>query len=351
MKIKLFPILLFCIVFICSTIFITRCFALEVINKSFTGMINDNSVNIRSGAGVNFEILRKMDKTELVLVQASILDWYKIKLPRNSKAFVHKEFISMDGKSFAHINADRVNVRAGKGTNFNVLGQLNEKDLIEVVEPGRAWTQIFSEKHCYAWVNKNFVTNQGPATIYTSKENVNQEAWKLLQQAKTFEQSNNGITDITEKKAACIQKYKAIIRDYPKTAAAISAKKHITILSRKKAITKKPKAVVPKSVKIEPPKQATKQVKPQVVNQAKNVLVKPNGNPIAQGKIIEAGRFFFRPGTHKLIKNDQIKYFLKSKTINLNTYIYHKIQVWGKIISSDKTKIPTIEVEYVNQLN
>ncbi|MFH1063236.1 MAG: SH3 domain-containing protein [Candidatus Omnitrophota bacterium] len=340
MKKTIFNILLIGCVFIFSSLANDSAFSREAENQVFTGIINDNSVNIRSGPGVNFEILRKMDKDELVLVLGNELDWYKLKLPRNSKAYIHNQFIKMGDTNYGYINTDRVNVRAGKGTNFNVIGQLNANDLVEVIDQDNEWAQIFTDINCFAWAHKDFVNNHGPASIYISKENVNQEAWKLLQQAKQFEQAS-GITDTDEKQAACIQKYNAIIRDYPQTIAANSAKKCITRLSKIIPVIKKPEPVSDELVK----NQA------QIQTEKKRLLVKPATNPIAQGKVVESGRFFYRPGTHKLIENNQTGYFLKSDTIDLNSYIYHNVQIWGKIISSDKTKIPTIEVEYVNQLN
>ncbi|MBU1044218.1 MAG: SH3 domain-containing protein [Candidatus Omnitrophica bacterium] len=352
MKKKLFPILFLCFVFIFSAYFVKPVFSQQAESKVFTGIIKDDSVNIRSGPGVNFEILRKMDKNDLVLVQDSTLDWYKIKLPRNSKAYISKDFLRMDGTSLGYSNADRVNVRAGKGTNFNVIGQLSKNDLVEVIEVDNEWAQIFSDNNCFAWVHKEFLNFNGPDTIYIAQENKNQEAWKLLQQAKMFEQSEGGITESNDKRAACIQKYNAIIRDYPQTSAANSAKKYISMLSMKQPVAK---AVVQPVAVPEPPKTlTTESVKtPNKSDQQapKKVLIKPASNPIAQGKLIESGRFFFRPGTHKLMENNQEKYFLKSEDIDLNTYIYHTVQIWGKIVSSDKTKIPIIEVEYVNQIN
>ncbi|MBU1086477.1 MAG: SH3 domain-containing protein [Candidatus Omnitrophica bacterium] len=351
MKKKLFSLLLLSLIFFGFSAESSSAQQAEI--EKFTGIINDDSVNIRSGAGVNFEILRKMDKGELVLVEESILDWYKIKLPRNSKAYIHKDFLRMDGDKFGYINADRVNVRADKGTNFNVIGQLNQNDLVEVLELDNEWARIFTDKNCYAWIHQNFVSNHGAASIYLSQENLNQEAWKLLQQAKIFEQSEGGISDSNEKRAACIQKYNAIIRDYPQTTAANSAKKQISMLSIKIPEAPRPQPIAQPAAKIEvvqTPEQ-TKKPAQSTPTEKKSVLVKPAGNPIAQGKLIESGRFFLRPGTHKLIIDNQEKYYLKSSEINLNTYIYHQVQIWGKIISTDKTRIPTVEVEYVNQIN
>lgn len=345
MKKTILSILVISCIFSISNLRDNSAFAQENTDQMFTGIINDDSVNIRSGAGINFEILRKMDKDELILVLESNLDWYKIKLPRNSKAYIYNKFIKMSDNTYGYINSDSVNIRAGKGTNFNVIGQLNKNDLVEVIEQDNEWSQIFSDTNCFAWAHKDFVNNHGPASIYLAKENINQEAWKLLQQAKQFEQDGGvGITDVNEKQAAYIQKYNAIIRDYPETTAANSAKKNISRLSNIIQVVKQTDHI---------PEQEIKKDKTQssIPTTKKVVLIKPDSAPIAKGKIVESGRFFFRPGTHKLVENNKTTYFLKSATIDLNIYVYHTVQIWGTVTNSDKTKTPIIEVEYVNKLN
>jgi uncharacterized protein YgiM (DUF1202 family) len=326
--------------------------AQEVTIEDFTGSINGDNVNIRSGASTNFEILRKMDDGEMVLVVGSFLDWYKIKLPRNSKAYVNKKFVRMDSPVYGHIVADRVNIRAGKGTNFNVIGQLNTNDLVEVLEKDPEWYQIYSDKNCYAWVFQKYINNQGPSSIFASQESKDQEAWKLFHQAKIFEQTNQNNDEVAEEKAAAIQKYNAIIRDYPNTQAAESSKKQISRLSKKTSAPNKQSAEKSEMPKKSVTEKQDQKKKVEQSKQTKKVLLsKPTSDPIAEGKLIEAGRFLFRPGTHKLLENKQTKFYLKSDTVDLNTYIYHKVQIWGKIVSSKKAKIPVIEVEYVHQLN
>jgi len=39
------------------------------------------------------------------------------------------------------------------------------------------------------------------------------------------------------------------------------------------------------------------------------------------------------------------------KNININDYTYHQVQVWGKIKTSKKSKIPVIEVDFIKKLN
>ncbi|MDD5747082.1 MAG: SH3 domain-containing protein, partial [Candidatus Omnitrophica bacterium] len=99
----------------------------------YTGIITADAVNVRSGPGVDFEILCQLETDDLVLVQDSTLDWLKITLPRIGKAYVSSQYLIPTSTLLGTINANNINIRAGEGTNFNVIGQLNKNDPVEIV--------------------------------------------------------------------------------------------------------------------------------------------------------------------------------------------------------------------------
>jgi len=307
----------------------------------YTAKITADSVNLRSGPGTNFEILRKINKGELVLVLGKKLDWYKIELPRNTRAFIHSEFIGTKSLIYGEINADNVNVRAGEGTNFNVIGQLNKGDAVEILERGKDWYHIYPYKNCFAWAHKDYLKKEGPAKIYTDKETHHREGWKLLYKAENFEIANKQAALKNNDLSAILQKYNTIVRNYPKSMASIRAQRHIDDLKRIKSLLKKkqPGAAAAKK-QIQDKKPA-----------APAGIDTPTEKPIVRGKIMDAGRFFKRPGTHKLLQNGKTKFFLKSQTVNINDFVYHDVLIWGKIISNKKSRIPVIEVTFIKKTN
>lgn len=308
----------------------------EINFSSYTAEVTADSVNVRSGPGENFEILRKMNSGEPVLIVDKKLDWFKIELPRNAKAFIHSEFVTTKSLIFGLINAENVNVRAGRGTNFNIIGQLNKDDQVEILERSQDWYHVFPYKNCFAWINEKYVKKQGPAKIYTDTENRYREGWKLLYEAENFEMANKQAAVKDNDISAILQKYNVIVRDYPQSMASIRAQRHIADLKRIKFVLKKKETPAP--IKQNAEKKPV-------------TLSMPTDKPIAQGRIMESGRFFKRPGTHKLVQGNKTEFFLKSDILDINEYIYHESQVWGKIISSEKSKIPLIDVTFIKKLN
>ena len=315
----------------------TLCFAQDKNTGSYSGVITADSVNLRSGPGVNFEILRKLDKGNTVLVLEADNEWLKLSLPRNSNAFIHKDFIKAENSIFGVITGKRVNIRAGEGTNFNIIGQLNTEDQVEIIRKGTDWFHIYPYENCFAWVHKDFVKKSGAAKDYVDNEIKKREGLKLLIEAETFEKTSKQAAINSKDLSPIIQRYKVIIRDYAQSPANESARSHIERLAKITLQIKQTEAQDKAALE-------TPRAKKGALSQ------QPNSSPDAQGKIIEAGRFFNRPGTHRLTKNGKTIYFLKSDKLNINDYTYHLVQVWGKIISK-KSKIPVIEVDFIKKLN
>ncbi len=286
----------------------------------YTGIVTGNAVNVRSGPGLNFEILKKMDSEELVLVLDQEQDWYKIKVPRDSNAYVYKDFISPRNAWQAIICGSRVNVRAGKGKNFNILGQLNKNDKIELIGKEGDWYKIFPAKACFAWVNKKYVKYHGQPKFYLDY----QKSLRLLKQAGRLEKRELSKKNTDRNLNLVLQKYQNIAQTYSQGLPLKMAKHHINRLKGKISKSNQDKKQIP---------------------------AQPNGQPQGKGKIIELGRYLNRVGTHKLIKDKKTIYYLKSDALNLDDYIYHQVYVWGKIKKSEKSKISVIEVEYLKKLN
>jgi len=343
MKKLLLTLVVCCVVMLCFAFKGVILHAQPETNLPYTGTITGYSVNLRSGPGANFEILRKLNKSDFVLVVEVGPEWIKIALPRNSKAYVHSGFIVRNNQISGQISADRVNIRAGAGTNFNVVGQLNKNDALEIISKTDDWYYIFPYGNAYGWVHKNFVKEVGDPNIYTNAESKKREGVTLFSEAVNFEIAHTKSKDQQIDLAPVIQRYQAIIRDYPNTLAGTAATERIQTLSRGNTPVKEPaKKPAPKKSK-----------KTAVSKKQKPTVIMPHtGEAVADGKIIEAGRFFRRPGTHKLIdRKKHITFYLKSDNLNLNDYIYHRVKVWGIKQEATKSKIPVIDVTHIEKLN
>lgn len=124
----------------------------------FAGKINVKSVNIRAGQSRNFESLGEAKMDQAVIVEEKSFSWYKVRLPKDAKSYLTREYVRMISAQVGEVTADRVNVRGGAGINFSVLGQANEGDRVLVVDGSdEKWLRIRPIPETYGWIREDFI--------------------------------------------------------------------------------------------------------------------------------------------------------------------------------------------------
>lgn len=242
----------------------------------YTGMITTDAVNIRSGANPNFEILCKLSKGSFITIVGKSFNWYKIKLPKEAHCYVNSDYIELKDSTTGIIKADRVNIRARGGQNYNILAQLNKGDRVNIIEKIDDWYKIEPTENCFGWVHTDFVK------YFSRMEEV------------------------------------------------------------KPAIKKKMEEVEAKEVKFQPPQEGLIKEKP--------IKKEEEEPPIATGRIEDLGRILNRPGTHKLVKDGSVIYYLRGDKSQLDSLIYYEVRVWGEVKKQPNCKYPLIVVKRIEPL-
>ena len=67
--------------------------------------------------------------------------WYKIML-NGMEGYVSSEFVAADNASYVKVNTSSLNVRAGAGTNFDRVGSVSYGTVVKVLESANGWYHI-----------------------------------------------------------------------------------------------------------------------------------------------------------------------------------------------------------------
>ncbi len=288
----------------------------------YAGEVTGDSVNVRSGPDVNFEVLTKKDRGDMVLVREQKGEWLKIQAPWDAQAYVHADYLKPTSGDQGAITGNRVNVRANAGTEYNVIGQLDDGDMVQVIERKGAWVRIRPPEKLNAWISAGFVKEQGPEVLYDDQQQTGRTAMNMLDSIRQLEQDDPNNTELLK------QEYQNLAEMFSETRAGKLAANRLEQLEQ-----------------LEQAK--SESIAEQDESASRTILA---GEPVATGKLAETGRFFSRPGTHRLIVDGRAAYYLKSDTINLNDYVYHDVAVWGRL-DRGQSRIPVIVVERVETLN
>jgi uncharacterized protein YgiM (DUF1202 family) len=127
----------------------------------FEGEVNADGVNIRSDSTTSADIICTADKGERVVVLSKLYEWYKVKLPRNSPAFINKDFVILGEDNTGRILKDNVNVRLRPDTSSPILGRVGLDQAVNILGEAEAWYRIEPPENSFGWIHQTFV-NKAP---------------------------------------------------------------------------------------------------------------------------------------------------------------------------------------------
>jgi hypothetical protein len=128
----------------------------------------ENKLNVRGKPSLIGEIITQLESGEKVTVLERITNsaaspgeptnWAKIKLPPNTPVWVFSPFVK-DGV----VNVSRLNVRAGRGENYSVIGRLNRGEEVKPIRTVEEWMEIEQPTNAYAFVDLDLLQIEGEA--------------------------------------------------------------------------------------------------------------------------------------------------------------------------------------------
>lgn len=120
--------------------------------------VNQAKVNVRGQASFLGEVITQIQKGEEVVILEEIAvakpkpgeptNWAKIKMPANTPVWVFANFL--DG---AKVKARKLNLRAGPGENYSVVGRLEKGDEVKPIRTVDEWVEVETPDQAYAFVD------------------------------------------------------------------------------------------------------------------------------------------------------------------------------------------------------
>jgi len=140
-----------------------------------TAEVAVSNLNVRGQAGLKGEVVEHLDKGEAVTVVSQInLDkhaagepaqWAKIALPASTKIWVNTKFIDAAAKT---VVPKKLNLRAGPGENYSVLGVLEHGMAVNEITRKGDWAQIEAPTNAYAFVAAMYLKQASSGTTVAS---------------------------------------------------------------------------------------------------------------------------------------------------------------------------------------
>ncbi len=122
----------------------------------FLGEITGKNVNVRAGGSANFERIAQLQEGDKIVVVDQTYSWYKVKLPAGSDCYMSADYVRLLTSDIGSVIGHRVNIRAGNGINYSVIGQLTKGTKVRIQAVKDGWYKIEPIEGIYGWVSTDF---------------------------------------------------------------------------------------------------------------------------------------------------------------------------------------------------
>ena len=204
--------------------------------SSFTGRIVGEHVRMRTGADLESQIVRELNKGELVVITGESNDFYAIEPPPGISGYVFRSFV-IDNV----IEGSRVNVRLAPDRDAPIIGRLSTGDAVNgpICEDNTKWLKIDAPSDTRFYVAKEFVEYAGKPELKRIQDKRRNTAKQLLDAADMLVQTEmrKSFNDINYDRM--VQSYKTIITDYADFPNEASKAKQSLVATQEAYIKKK----------------------------------------------------------------------------------------------------------------
>ncbi|HAV78856.1 MAG TPA: hypothetical protein DCX53_16010 [Anaerolineae bacterium] len=130
--------------------------------------VTANALRLRSGPGLNHDIIGMLHRNNLVEGGEIVNDWVHVTTEENKKGWSHRAFLDLqdelpaptEGKESYRVDANSLNLRQGPGTNYAVIGSLKKSELVGglAVSSSGGWAQIRKADGTTGWASLKYMT-------------------------------------------------------------------------------------------------------------------------------------------------------------------------------------------------
>ncbi|MGV3774977.1 MAG: SH3 domain-containing protein [Verrucomicrobiales bacterium] len=158
-----------------SFVFATSFLSIET-RAEERAVVTDNRVNIRGQAKLYSEVITQLKAGDEVTILEEIstpdakagepTNWAKIKLPPNTTVWVFAPLIK-EGT----VSGSRLNLRAGPGENYSVLGRINRGAQVTEIRTVEEWMEIEPPSEAYAFIDRKYLKPVEGGQLASAEDN------------------------------------------------------------------------------------------------------------------------------------------------------------------------------------
>jgi SH3 domain protein len=304
----------------------------------FKAAVTENDVNLRAGYNQNFTSLKKLEKGDEVVVIDRYFSWYQVMLPSDVYSFVHRDYIDNEHK----VTANRLNVRAGPGSQYHILAKIKKGQEVKIISESGDWYKIISPSQASGWIHEDYL-----------KKIANLDSTDIAEITTADNELSSGINEFDDLKEDTADLQEEAYRRLPKIEAQKLGSYTLKELQGLKKSYKDYLAKYPDAQQVDSLRYKINLLNIQENNKKEKMsyeepLSSSANQIIITGTLRDLGRIIGTDASHKLKIDGKTRYYLKSKKINLDKYVFKQVEIEG-FIEDDDSRYPLIYVENIKE--
>ncbi len=180
--------------------------------RPFTGKVSRERVRLRLQPSLDSPVFRELEKGEMLAITAEEGDFYAIKPPSGTKAYVYRTYI-LDGV----VEGNKVNVRIEPHIEAPVLGQLTGGERIDgkISPKNSKWLEVDPPATARFYVATNYIERAGDASYLSRYEDRQTEVNNLLNSTYLVSQQEiqKPFPEIEPNRVT--ENFRKVLSDYP----------------------------------------------------------------------------------------------------------------------------------------
>ncbi len=136
----------------------------------YVGEVTGGTVNVRAGAGTNHEVVKVAKQGDRLLVRGEEFGWLKIALPEGVTTWVSSKYVQTTDQRTGRVTASELNIRRKPSATAAKLGLLAKGDAVTILEKSGDWYRIAPPPQAVAYISAKYVKYAGSAAGYEAEK-------------------------------------------------------------------------------------------------------------------------------------------------------------------------------------
>ena len=118
--------------------------------------VNADMINLRSGPGTKYQVIWELGRGYPLKVIGSKGQWYRVVDFENDKGWIYKKLV--DRSSHFVVKSKVINIRSGAGTKYKIIRQAKRGVVFKTLERRKGWVKIrHEEENVEGWVKRDLL--------------------------------------------------------------------------------------------------------------------------------------------------------------------------------------------------